>query len=115
MTRQGNRLQALLNQHLRPRVKEIDEQGVYPGDILKLLGQQGYYSFALSDNLELIREVATVCMSTAFVVWCQAAAIRFVHEGNSDDLKRELLPSLLAGEVLGGTGISNAMKYYAGM
>ncbi|ASS76014.1 hypothetical protein CIG75_14275 [Tumebacillus algifaecis] len=114
-TNQGNRLQELLHQHLRPLVKDIDEQGKYPGDLVKLLGQAGYFSVGPAENLKLIRDVATVCGSTAFVVWCQAAAISFVYHGNSELLKRELLPALLSGEVAGGTGISNAMKFYAGM
>lgn len=110
-----NQLQALLNRELRPIVREIDEQGVYPEQFLKRLGQAGLYSMASADNLRLIREVAEVCVSTAFAVWCQSAAISFVQNGSSDELKRGLLPALLAGEVLGGTGISNAMKSYAGM
>ncbi len=115
MTIQSQRLQDLLHQHLRPRVKEIDEQGKYPGDFLKLLGEEGFYSQSPSDNLKVIRDVATVCVSTAFVVWCQTAAISFVSNGTSDELKQELLSSLLTGEVFGGTGISNAMKFYAGL
>lgn len=115
MTIDVNRLQDVLRVQLRPRVKEIDEQGVYPGDLMKGLGEQGFYSASTADQLVLIREVATVCGSTAFVVWCQAAAIGFVQNGGSEPLKRDLSSDLLAGRVLGGTGISNAMKMYAGM
>jgi alkylation response protein AidB-like acyl-CoA dehydrogenase len=45
--------------------------------------------------------------------WCQDACAWYVEQGGSETLRRELLPRLASGEVLGGTGMSNPMKYFA--
>ena len=69
----------------------------------------------VSRSLSLIEEVASICGSTAFVVWCHLTAMSYVRNGHSEYLKREVLPKLETGQRLGGTGLSNPMKFYAGM
>jgi alkylation response protein AidB-like acyl-CoA dehydrogenase len=117
----GSALEALLTEALKPKVTAIDLDGVYPADVLRLLGEHGYYMSAqteaetVSRNLSLIEDVASFCGSTAFMVWCHITAMSYVRNGHSEYLKREVLPELETGQLLGGTGLSNPMKFYAGM
>jgi alkylation response protein AidB-like acyl-CoA dehydrogenase len=120
-TQNGATLEALLTEVLKPKVTAIDIDGVYPVDVLRLLGEQGYYMPAqteaetVSRNLSLVEDVASICGSTAFMVWCHLTAMSYVRNGHSEYLKREVLPELETGQLLGGTGLSNPMKFYAGM
>jgi hypothetical protein len=108
--------------HLKPIVSKIDQDGVYPGEFLKQLGEKGAYSVSSKTSgeintqfLRLIDEVGKVCGTTAFAVWCHIAAIHYARNGNSTYIKENILPLLENGEILGGTGLSNPMKYYAEM
>lgn len=109
----------LLDNDLKPNVRAIDRQGLYPERFLRELGQRGYYGqgepCSPAATLELIEQISSVCASTAFCVWCHTNAIHLIRSGDNDALKRQLLPSLEDGSRLGGTGLSNAMKYYAGL
>jgi alkylation response protein AidB-like acyl-CoA dehydrogenase len=107
---------------LQTMTKSIDEDGVYPEHILKDLGKAGAFACTgLSQsetnvkNLKLIEEVGTFCNTTSFSVWCHTTAIRYVRYGQSDFLKQTILPLLESGEIQGATGLSNPMKFYAGM
>ncbi|GIM47983.1 acyl-CoA dehydrogenase [Collibacillus ludicampi] len=115
-------LDDLIEKNLRPIVTSIDENALYPGDFLKILGREGFFSQNGNDEKEhrektmfLIERVAEECNSTAFLIWCHTTAIRFVRNSDNDYLKQEILPLLENGQRLGGTGLSNSMKYYAGM
>lgn len=112
----------LLTQHLKPKVTSIDEDGLYPGGFLKLLGKSGFFSLRdlpqekrRTHTLQLIETVAEVCNSTAFSLWCHFAAMNYVRKGQSEYLKQSILPLLENGDLLGGTGLSNPMKFYANM
>lgn len=107
---------------LQPLVSAIDLQGVYPGEFLRELGQAGHFRVSeLSEsersrrNLNLIEEVSKTCNSTAFLVWCHVTGLSYVLNGESEYLRRHLLSKLESGEVLCGTGLSNPMKFYAGL
>jgi alkylation response protein AidB-like acyl-CoA dehydrogenase len=83
------------------------------------LGQRGYYGqgepHSPAVTLQLIERISSVCGSTAFCVWCHTNAIHFIRFGDNVSLKQLLLPSLEDDRLLGGTGLSNAMEYYAGL
>lgn len=115
-------LQDFIVQHLKPIVSTIDRDAFYPSDFLKQLGKKGLYSVSGKTSgemgtqfLRLIDEVGKVCGTTAFLLWCHIAAILYARNANSGFIKEEILPQLESGEILGGTGLSNPMKYYAGM
>ncbi|WP_027416634.1 acyl-CoA dehydrogenase family protein [Aneurinibacillus terranovensis] len=100
----------------------VDEEGYYPESIMRGLGELGAFQVsglseqdALSKRLELIELSAKYCVSTSFLIWCHTTAISFVLNSNNEYLKKKLLPLLEDGQVLAGTGLSNPMKYYAGM
>jgi alkylation response protein AidB-like acyl-CoA dehydrogenase len=112
-------LKDLLARELKPKVRAIDREGMYPEAFLKQLGRRGFYRggnrHPSAITLHLIEQISSVCGSTAFSVWCHTNAIHFIRISHNEYLKRHVLPSLEGGEFLGGTGLSNAMKYYAGL
>lgn len=111
----------LLGAQLQPMVRSIDADGVYPKSVIKELFRSRAYSPGKTEEngcleaLHLIEKVSEVCGSTGFTVWCHTAAMHYIRNGESDFLKSEVLPLLKNGTLLGGTGLSNPMKYYAGL
>ncbi len=112
----------LLVERLVPLVTSIDADSVYPESFLRFLGAAGMFSQPggseqqiWKKTLNLIEETAVVCGSTAFSIWCHTTAMVYVRNGHSSFLKNEILPKMVRGEVLGATGLSNPMKFYAGM
>jgi alkylation response protein AidB-like acyl-CoA dehydrogenase len=115
-------LEDLIENQLKPFVRKIDNEAYYPRDFLIALGKSGLLrSQGLSEKEILIREVrlveeiAKVCMTTAFNLWCHLASLTYIRKSKNPFLKNQFLPSLENGELLGGTGLSNPMKYYAGI
>lgn len=116
------RIGEIAGTHLKPHVRRIDEEAWYPGDYLRELGRQGLLPGpgmderdALRSGVPAVRETARHCVTTGFVLWCHLAAMTYIRNGASAELRRSLLPRLADGSLLGGTGLSNPMKYYAGM
>jgi len=109
---------------LDPLVDRIDRDGVYPGVALRALGAQGAFRHHLMSQradgvrdlpgaIDALAAIGRTCGASAFMGWCQDACAWYVEQGGSEKLRRDLLPKLAAGEVLGGTGMSNPMKYFA--
>lgn len=116
------RLQALIDTELKPVVKKVDEEAFYAEQFLYALGKEGFFSSAgkneahyLIDELTVVNETAKVCMTTAFCVWCHLASLTYIRKSDNEYLKTTILPKLENGELLGATGLSNPMKYYAGL
>jgi hypothetical protein len=115
-------LEYLINNQLKPFVRKIDLEAYYPREFLTALGKSGLLrSQSLSEKeilfreVRLVEEIAKICMTTAFTLWCHLASLTFVRKSGNSYLVNEILPSLENGELLGGTGLSNPMKYYAGL
>lgn len=115
-------LSDLLIQQLKPLVRKIDCQAYYPRDFLLQLGKNGLYrseglteSEMLTRDVQIVEKVAEVCMTTGFNLWCHLAALTYIRHSDNAYLKQEILPRLEQGETLGATGLSNPMKYYAGL
>ena len=66
-------------------------------------------------SIQLIAEIARVCGSTGFLAWCQAACGLYLEESGNHALQGEWLSRHIRGEGLGGTGLSNPIKAYAGI
>jgi alkylation response protein AidB-like acyl-CoA dehydrogenase len=118
------RLAVTVERELDPLVGRIDRDGHYPGAALRALGAQGAFGHHLASQradgvrdfagaVDALATIGRSCGSSAFMGWCQDACAWYVEQGASDALRRELLPALARGEVLGGTGMSNPMKYFA--
>lgn len=115
-------LEQVINEQLKPIIKKIDQEGFYPKEFLKALGYSGLLNSSHLQKedrrfreLQLIEETAKYCMTSAFILWCHLGALTSVRMSNNLFIKNELLPLLETGKVLGGTGLSNALKYYAGL
>lgn len=117
-------LAATVARELDPLVGRIDRDGLYPGTALRALGAQGAFRHHLATQradgasdlpgaIDALAAIGRSCGSSAFMGWCQDACAWYVEQGASDVLRRELLPQLASAEVLGGTGMSNPMKYFA--
>jgi alkylation response protein AidB-like acyl-CoA dehydrogenase len=117
-------LAAAVARELDPLVGRIDRDGLYPGAALRALGAQGAFRHHLATQradgardlpgaIDALAAIGRSCGSSAFMGWCQDACAWYVEQGASDVLRRELLPQLASAEVLGGTGMSNPMKYFA--
>ena len=115
-------LENIIDEELKPYVKRIDAEAYYAENYLRKLGEAGFLSSenkskkdTIMDEMYLVKETAKVCMTTAFCLWCHLAALTYVRNTKNEKLKNELLPALESGEILGGTGLSNPMKFYAGL
>ncbi|MER1999451.1 MAG: acyl-CoA dehydrogenase family protein [Lysinibacillus sp.] len=115
-------LQTLIDQELKPVVKKVDEDAFYAEQYIYALGKNGFFSSAnktetqyLIDELTVVYETSKTCMTTAFCVWCHLAAQTYLRKSTNEFLKSNILPKLENGEQLGATGLSNPMKYFAGL
>lgn len=95
-------------------------EGWYPDDLLQQLGCRG--AFAERDALEwersrfaLIEAISERSTAAAFITWCHTAVMAYLRAGRNQQLAKRLLPKLESGEVVGATGLSNAMKFYSGL
>jgi hypothetical protein len=115
---------ACVQRVLDPLVTRIDREGFYPGQALRELGSMGVFRHHLASQrpdgrrdilgaIDATARIGRSCGSSAFMSWCQNACAWYVEQGRSDALKQSLLPALASGELLGGTGMSNPMKYFA--
>jgi hypothetical protein len=115
-------LDQIINEHLKPFIRKIDEEAYYPKYFLNAVGNAGLYissdlqkEYVSCREIYLIEETAKYCMTSAFTLWCHLSALASARLSNNPFIKNDLLPLLESGDVLGGTGLSNALKYYAGL
>ncbi|WP_020619525.1 acyl-CoA dehydrogenase family protein [Paenibacillus daejeonensis] len=121
-TARQQQLHDIIKEKLRPHVRQIDAEGQYPLGYLQALGEAGLYDAdgsepgrSIRDRVRLIEMTAQTCLTSAFNIWCHLAAVTYVGTSDNERLKQEVLPGLLDGRLRGGTGLSNPMKYYAGL
>lgn len=111
----------LIRTHLSPHVVAIDQKGEYPGIFLHRLGaiggfgamvapQFGGTGYGLKNAIRVIEDVSRECVSTGFLVWAQQACAWYLQNSGNLTIRRDVLPQIAQGTVLGGTGQSNAMK-----
>ncbi len=111
---------------LRPQAAAIDAEGIYPVDTLRALGAAGALGAHLAAETRLARpdlgvairamaEVAAVCMSTAFCMWCQDACGWYLENTGNAALRARLQPGIGTATLLGGTGLSNPVKALSGI
>jgi alkylation response protein AidB-like acyl-CoA dehydrogenase len=115
-------VRSIAQDDLARSVQAIDQQGLYPEGVLRQLAAagamsahlrapHGFNDFGLS--IQAIAEVARVCGSTGFMMWCQAVCGLYMQEASSSALQGAPLTLHVSGERLGGTALSNPMKTYA--
>lgn len=104
--------------------------GVYTdftdNDVVPYLAQQGLTRIGVPtaqgglggtnvDVVQALAEVAEQSLAAAFVMWGHRCMTDMLLQTDNAGLRERLLPSLLAGELAGATGLSNAMKYLGGI
>ncbi|WP_420963528.1 acyl-CoA dehydrogenase family protein [Brucella sp. IR073] len=62
-----------------------------------------------------VAAVAEESLAAAFVLWGHRTYIEYLLQSPNRELAEAYLPALLAGRVAGATGLSNAMKFLAGL
>lgn len=115
-------LESIIEEELKPYVKKIDTDAYYARNYLLSLGKAGLFkSEGKTENeyklkeMRLVEETAKVCMTTAFCLWCHLAGLTYVRNTKNEELRKKFLPLFENGELLAATGLSNPMKYYAGL
>lgn len=122
-------IQAIAQQvksELAPLTQAIDQEGLYPGDFMHHLGALGGFSAALSaqdggsglglaEQIEVTTQVGRECGSTAFLVWCQSSCAWYLAHSPNATVRERYLKAVARGELLAGTGMSNAVKHLAGI
>jgi alkylation response protein AidB-like acyl-CoA dehydrogenase len=119
-------LRAAIAQGLRPKLQSIDVNGEYPEAFMRQVGALGGFKQGTSSELggtdkgigwtiQVIEEIARACLSTGFITWCQTVCAWYIQNGESSYLKEQVLPRIITGEILAGTGLSNPMKHFAGI
>jgi alkylation response protein AidB-like acyl-CoA dehydrogenase len=118
------RIRSIVESSLAPLAEAVDRKGIYPRQVLEQLARAGAFSAHLRSHgeagdlglsIQLIAEIARVCGSTGFVAWSQAACGLYLEESGNPELKAKQLGRHIRGEGLGGTGLSNPIKSYAGI
>lgn len=119
-------IRALIARELAPLAQRIDREGLYPEAFLRELGGAGGFGAAvpresgglglgLADQIAVTAAVGATCGSTAFMVWCQSVSAWYLlHTPNAAARDRNLA-SVARGELLSGSGMSNAVKHLAGI
>jgi len=111
---------------LAPITQAIDQKGLYPGDFMHHLGALGGFGAALSaaeggsglslaEQIEITTQVGRECGSTAFLVWCQSSCGWYLKHSPNTPVRERYLERVARGELLAGTGMSNAVKHLAGI
>lgn len=114
---------SVISADLRPLVRRIDADGLYPGGVMRALGAAGAFrglaaadiAGGLFDAIEAMADVSATCMSTGFCMWCQDALAWYLARTDNVSLRERYLGGVAGGSVLGGTGLSNPVKALAGI
>jgi alkylation response protein AidB-like acyl-CoA dehydrogenase len=114
---------SLVTDHFGEWAAEIDrgDRDVRSG--LRVLGEHGLLDLgagqesrsALPDMVELIRDVAAECLSSAFSLWAHRMVIEYVARGRRTAATDDLAASLAGGEVIGSTAMAPALRDVAGI
>lgn len=114
------RVAEVVQKDLRPLVRTIDEDHVYPAGVLRALGAAGAYQAHvgsatgrppdLSATIRAIAVAGEECLSTAFCMWCQATFAWYAENTDNVALKARYAGVAASAATLGGTGLSNPMK-----
>ena len=117
-------LQAVIAAELAPITEKIDHEGLYPAEAMRALGTAGLFRAHLAAHsprpsiataARMMTQVGRTCMSAAFCTWCQDAAGWYLEQSDNTALRDALQPGLASGQQMGGTGLSNPMKTFAGI
>jgi alkylation response protein AidB-like acyl-CoA dehydrogenase len=116
----------IVERDLVPIAAKIDIEGHYPEGVLRAIGaagglglhlpsQQADRACHMARSIESMAIAGETCLSTAFLMWCQSACGWYLENSENGALRAEILPRVATGEILGGTALSNPMKFLSGI
>lgn len=122
-TERTDNIAGYLSRELAPLAQAVDDEGLYPREILSGLGRLGGFGASASADAEVSPEVQlqTImlagrhCGSTAFLAWCQSASAWYLARAPQQAPRQRYLADVLAGSLLAGSGMSNFLKHFAGI
>ena len=102
-------VRALAEKEIAPYAAEVDDQGRYPTEAREALVKAGFHAITIpeeyggegADELAgviVIEEVARICATSSLVPAVNGLGLTPILLSASDDLKRQVLPSIAAGE-----------------
>ncbi|HWP26725.1 MAG TPA: acyl-CoA dehydrogenase family protein [Xanthobacteraceae bacterium] len=110
---------------LKPLVRRIDADGIYPVEVLRQLGTVGAFAqhsasrgagpAGIVDAVRAMTEIGATCLSTAFCTWCQDALVWYLDRAENPVPRQRYLAAAASGRLLGGTALSNPMKFFSGL
>ncbi|MET8857312.1 acyl-CoA dehydrogenase family protein [Streptomyces sp. NPDC004579] len=109
----------LAEKELAPRVAEAEAEGRFPREVFRTLGRAGLLSLPYPEAfgggeqpyevyLQAVEEIAAVWASVAVGVSVHALSCFALAEFGTEDQKKEWLPDMLGGELLGAYCLSEA-------
>jgi alkylation response protein AidB-like acyl-CoA dehydrogenase len=108
----------------------VDREGTYPEEVLRSLGAAGAWGVhherqaipGMGDQaadfgtaIKVGAEISRVCGATGFMAWCHQVCGLYLEQSGNPHLTGSVLEHHAKGLTLGGTGMSNPMKTYAGI
>jgi alkylation response protein AidB-like acyl-CoA dehydrogenase len=102
-------VRALAEKEIAPYAAEVDDQGRYPNEAREALVKAGFHAITIpeeyggegADELAgviVIEEVARICATSSLIPAVNGLGLTPILLSASDDLKRQVLPSIAAGE-----------------
>ena len=113
----------IARKNLASQAAAIDEGTVYPDELLRRLGDVGAWGSHQPKNgaadlrcaIQSISALGEICGATAFMAWCQNTLVWYVANSTNPALIAKFGDKFAAGQILGGTGLSNPMKSFFGI
>lgn len=93
-------------------LRELGKAGLFRIGVSPALGGSGG---DVTDAVAAIAAVSELSLASGFVFWGHRTFIEYLLQSPNEGLRSRLLPDLLAGHRAGATGLSNAMKFLAGI
>src|SRR6478752_2271344 len=119
----ADQVATIARKDLAPQAAAIDEGTVYPDALLRRLGEVGAWGSHRPNNgaadlrcaIQSIAALGEVCGATAFMAWCQNTLVWYASNSSNPELAAKFADKFAAGQILGGTGLSNPMKSFFGI
>lgn len=119
-------LDAELRAWLVENSASLDTSNELAEQVLPRLAAAGLYRLGVPEEwggrggtvalaMHAIAELAQYSLTAAFVCWGQRAFIEYLLHTDNPALRQRYLAALLAGELAGATGLSNAIKFLSGL
>lgn len=111
---------------LSGNAKQLDESAAGAATILPALADASLFAIGIPDGLgggggdvvdaiEAIAAVSEQSLAAGFVFWGHRTFIEYLLQSPNAALREKMLADLIAGRRAGATGLSNAMKFLAGI